>query len=63
MQFLHILNLHLIHWFQKCFLSVYVTFVTYLFFVEILQTAGSISHELAIAKANEEYDKFKVNPK
>ncbi len=30
---------------------------------KILQTAGSISHELAIAKANEEYDKFKVNPK
>lgn len=27
---------------------------------KILQTAGSISHELAIAKANEEYDKFKV---
>lgn len=27
---------------------------------KILQTAGSISHELAIKKADEEYDKFKV---
>lgn len=27
---------------------------------KILQTAGSISHELAMTKANEEYDKFKV---
>lgn len=27
---------------------------------KILQTAGSISHELAMAKATEEYDKFKV---
>ncbi len=27
---------------------------------KILDTAGSISHELAIAKADEEYDKFKI---
>lgn len=27
---------------------------------KILQTAGSISHDLAIAKVNEEYDKFKI---
>jgi hypothetical protein len=28
---------------------------------QILQTAGKISHEMAVAKAHEEYDRFRPN--